>query len=90
MDFSSILTMKFEMMLTGIIFILLFIKIDGRMGNTSLLRLTNILLFVNFVLGFFGNSESGLFGDSFRTNHLLGLEKNILNLATLIISLTSK
>ena len=89
MDFSSILTMKFEMMLTGIIFILLFIKIDGRMGNTSLLRLTNILLFVNFVLGFFGNSESSLFGDSFRTNHLLGLEKNILNLATLIISLTS-
>lgn len=89
MDFSSILAMKFEMFLTGILFILLFLKIDGRASNTSLLRLTNILLVVNLVAGFFGNEEFNLFGDSFRTNHLLALEKNILNLAVLIISLTS-
>jgi len=88
MDFSSILAMKFEMMLTGIIFILLFIKIDGRADNTSVLRFTNILLLLNFTFGFFLNSEGNLFGESFRSNHLLSLEKNILNLAVLIISLT--
>lgn len=76
------------MILTGIIFILLFLKIDGRFSNTNLLRLINILLVINVVAGFFGNGELNLFGDSFRTNHLLALEKNILNLAVMIISLT--
>ncbi len=81
--------MKFEMMLTAIIFVLLFLKIDGRFSNASLLRLTNILLVVNLIAGFFGNREMNLFGDSFYTSPLLALEKNILNLAVLIISLTS-
>ena len=88
MDFNSILAMKFEMMLTAIIFILLFLKIDGRVSNTSLLRLTNILLVLNLAAGLFGNGEMNLFGDSFRASHLLALEKSILNLAILIISLT--
>ncbi len=89
LDLSAFfLAMKFEMILTGIIFILLFLKIDGRFSNTNLLRLINILLVINLVAGFFGNGELNLFGDSFHTNHLLSLEKNILNLAVLIISLT--
>jgi len=81
--------MKFEMMLTAIIFVLLFLKIDGRTSNSSILNLTNFLLLLNLLSGFFGNAEMRLFGDSFRTNPLLALEKNILNLAVLLISLTS-
>lgn len=82
--------MKFEMMLTGIIFILLFIKIRGRYGNNFLLWLSQSLLLINFAAGFMGNSNGSLFGDSFYTNHLLAVEKNVLNLAVLIISLTGK
>ena len=92
MNFSDLSTlvfaMKFEWILTGIIFLLLFLKIDGRSSNISLLRITNTLLLVNVIAGIFGNNEMNLFGDSFHTNHLLALEKNILNLAVLIISLT--
>ena len=86
---EAFLAMKFEMMLTGIIFILLFLKIDGRANNSLLLNLTNGLLAVNLLLGFAGNNAGSLFGDSFHTNQLLALEKSILNLAVLIISLTS-
>src|SRR5436190_21019772 len=86
---NMLIAMKFEMMLTVILFILLFLKIDGRADNASVLQLTNALLIVNFILGFFGNAEHSLFGGMFHQNHLLSLEKNILNLATLIISLTS-
>lgn len=86
---EALLLMKFEMMLTGIIFILLFLKIDGRANNSLVLNLTNGLLAVNLLLGFAGNNAGSLFGDSFHTNSLLALEKSILNLAVLIISLTS-
>jgi len=82
------LLMKSELILTVIIFILLFVKVAGNeMKNGSLLNLVNILLLVNFVSGFFFNHEGILFGDMFKTNPLIAFEKNILSLGTLIISL---
>lgn len=90
MDFSQLLHMKFEMLLTGIIFILLFIKIQNKADNHSVLSLTQLLLLANVALGFIANSTGSLFGDSFHTNHLMALEKNILNLAVFIILLTGK
>lgn len=79
--------MKFELLVAVIIFILLFIKVGSReWENKSVLRIVNILLLVNFVAGFFMNHDGALFGDMFRTTRLIELQKNILNLGTLIIS----
>ncbi|MBL0309484.1 MAG: NADH-quinone oxidoreductase subunit N [Bacteroidetes bacterium] len=84
-----ILAMKFELSLALILFLLLFLKIDGRAGNVFVIRLTNLLLLLNLALGFFGNESIEIFGGMFRTSPLLAIEKNILNLAVLLISLFS-
>ncbi len=86
---TTIMAMKFELALTAIIFILLFLKIDGRAGNESVIRFTNLLLLLNLALGFVWNKDAQLFGEMFKSNRLLAIEKNVLNLATLIISLFS-
>jgi NADH-quinone oxidoreductase subunit N len=84
---TSYVLMKFEWLVAGIIFILLFIKVGNRQpGNITLLKVVNILLLVNFIAGFFLNADGTLFGDMFRTDQTAALEKNILNLGTLIIS----
>jgi hypothetical protein len=51
------------------------------------LNLVNVLLLANFVLGFFPLPDATLFSGMFHTNRLIVLEKNMLNLGTLIISL---
>ncbi len=80
--------MKQELLVTVIIFILLFLIIGVKeWKNERLLSLVNILLFMNLVAGFLFPAEGTLFGDMFRTNSLLIFEKNILNLATFLISL---
>jgi len=79
--------MKFELLVTVIIFILLFIKVgNSEWQNRAVLNIVNILLLINFVAGFFMNADGTLFGDMFRTNKLIELQKNMLNLGTLIIS----
>jgi len=88
MGSDILLIMKSEMSLTLIIFFLLFLKIwDGIKANTTLLHITNFLLFLNLVLGFFFNTDGELFNGMFHTNSTLFLEKTILNFGTLIISL---
>ena len=88
MGSDFLLIMKSEMSLTLIIFFLLFLKIwDGIKANTTLLHITNFLLFLNLVLGFFFNTDGELFNGMFHTNSTLFLEKTILNVGTLIISL---
>lgn len=80
--------MKQELLLAVIIFILLFIKLGNKeWKNETILNLINILLFINFIAGFIGNKDGTLFSDMFKTNELIVLEKNILDLATFIISL---
>jgi len=82
--------MKAELVITLLIFILLFLKIGNKeWKNEPLLNVINVLLFINLLSGFFIAKEGTLFGDMFRTNELLRFEKNILNLGTLIISLQS-
>lgn len=82
--------MQQELLLTAIIFILLFAKLGAKdLEPKTLLLLTNILLTINLVAGFFFTADGSLFGDMFQTNDLVRLEKNILNLGTLIISLQS-
>ena len=85
-DFFTL--MKQELIITVIIFIFLFIKIGSRERmNETIITIANILLLANFVSGFFMNKDGELFSNMFVTNTLIVLEKNILNLGTLIISL---
>lgn len=77
--------MKHELIIIAIIFILLILKVAK--DYTKWLDLVNILLLVNCILGWFGNSTVELFNGMFHTNELIILEKNILNLGTLIVSL---
>src|SRR5882762_8106376 len=79
--------LKHEWILSAIIFLLLFIKVGAEWRNESVLSLVNVLLLANLLAGFFMNGEGALFSQIFHTNKLIALEKNILNLGTLIISL---
>jgi NADH-quinone oxidoreductase subunit N len=81
--------MKQEMVIMNIIFALLIIKVGKDRSNDWVLNMINILLLVNFVAGFFYIKEGMLFNDMFRTTPLAVLEKNILSLGMLIISLQS-
>jgi NADH-quinone oxidoreductase subunit N len=84
-----LLLMKQELIITVIIFTLLLLKIGTEMSNTAILNLANGLLLFNLAAGFMGNQAGMLFDGMFFTNPLIVLEKNILNLGTLIVSLQS-
>ena len=86
-DFFILL--KQELVVTAIIFLLLFIKLGKDRSNETLLGVINLLLFLNFASGFCYSQDGMLFNDMFRTNPLIVLEKNILNLAIWLISLQS-
>lgn len=82
-----LIIMKPELMINIIIFILLFIKIAGRMKQENLLTLIQALLLVNFIAGFFLNKPGVLFDGMYVSGDLVILQKNILNLGVYIISL---
>ena len=86
-DSDFFIELKFELLVALILFILLFLKLGNKeWKNESLSGLVNFLLLINFVFGFFMNHGGELFMAMFRTNRVIELEKNILNLGTLIIS----
>ena len=90
MGIDILALLKQELLLSVIIIVLLIIKIGADEWKTSnLLNVINLLLLINFSAGFVLNLEGSLFNGMFNTNRLIILEKNILNLATLIISLQS-
>jgi NADH-quinone oxidoreductase subunit N len=83
-----LLSLRQELMVTVIIFLLLFVKVGATEYKTGvLLNGVNVLLLANFMLGLFPVSDATLFSGMFHTNRLIVLEKNMLNLGTLIISL---
>jgi len=79
--------MKSELVVTAIIFLLLFIKIGKGMKNESMLSLIQFLLLLNFIFGFFFNEAGNLFGDMFITSPLITFQKNILSLGVYLISM---
>jgi NADH-quinone oxidoreductase subunit N len=85
MDF--LLLMKHELLLLLLLLFLLVLKLGKERSNESYINIANGLLLVNLLIGFFGNQEGVLFAEMFRNNPLMVLEKNILNLAMLIVSL---
>jgi NADH-quinone oxidoreductase subunit N len=83
-----ILSLRQELQVIIIIFLLLFVKVGATEYKTGVVLIwVNVLLLVNFVLGFFPVSDAILFSGMYHTNRLVALEKDILNLGTLIISL---
>lgn len=85
-DFFILL--KQELVITIIIFILLFIKVGSKeRSNEGVLSLINALLLVNVLIGFVFNKEGRLFDKMFMINDLIVLEKTILNIGTLLISM---
>src|SRR6185436_8290372 len=86
---SEFLTlMKPELMITIILFILLFLKIaKGDDQAASLPVMISFMLLLNFISGFMMNATGTLFGYMYVTNPLIALEKNILNAGVFIISM---
>ena len=87
MDLNFFTLMKSELVLTGLIFIFMFARL-GKFADNSrgFLMLANILLVINFAVGFFYNKGGVLFSGMFYTNDIIVMEKNILNLALMLIS----
>jgi NADH-quinone oxidoreductase subunit N len=81
-----LLIMKNELVITFIIFLLLFIKLSKGMKNESLLSLIQFLLLLNVGQGF-TFSEGNLFGNMFTNTEQIAFEKNILNAGVYLISL---
>ena len=84
-DFLTL--MKPELVLTGIIFLLLIIKVGKGLQNEHLLILIQVLLLLNFIAGFFFNAHGTLFDGMYQTTSMIVLQKNILSLAVYLISL---
>ena len=82
-----LILMKSELIVTVLIFVLLFNKLSKGMKNESVLMLMQLLLLLNFVAGFFLNSAGVLFDGLYHTSELMFLQKNILNLGVYLISL---
>jgi NADH-quinone oxidoreductase subunit N len=68
---------------------LLFIKLGKDRSNESILNFINLALLVNLVAGFCCHETGELFNGMFNTNTLIVFEKNLLNLAVLLISMQS-
>lgn len=79
--------MKHELLITVIIFILLFIKIGKGISNATLLPVIQLSLLFNVLLGFFFNKSGYLFAGMYYTTPLLIFQKNILNIGVYLISL---
>jgi NADH-quinone oxidoreductase subunit N len=79
--------MKSELAITVIIFMLLMIRIGKGIKNDTLLPLIQVMLLANVILGFFFNGSGVLFDDMYRTDAMMALQKNILNIAVYLISL---
>ena len=79
--------MKPELVITIIIFLLLFIKLGKGIKNDLLLSIIQNLLLLNLVIGFFFNAEGSLFDGMYHTTKLIAFQKSILNFGVYVISL---
>lgn len=80
--------MKQELLLCVILFVILILKIsDNKREPHRWAVIVNSLLVINFVAGFFLSYTGEMFNGMFSVTELNILEKNILNLGILIVSL---
>ena len=90
MSLESLLLLRFEWMI-GLIIIVLFILslADVDKKPKRFIHIVNTLLAINLIVGFLPLSDGVLFQEFFKTNHLIALQKNIINLGLLLISMAS-
>jgi len=80
--------LKSELILTAIILLLLIMKVSmNNIKAESVLNTIHFLLIVNLFGGLIGNATGDLFGQMFYTNPTIALQKNILNVGVLLISM---
>lgn len=79
--------MKSEVVVSLIIFILLFIKLGKEMQRDTWLSWVQLLLLINTLVAFGFNDTGRIFGGMFVHNPLIGFQKGILALGVYLISL---
>jgi NADH-quinone oxidoreductase subunit N len=79
--------LKPELLIAVLLFLILFIKLGKGLSNERLLVVIQVLLLINLITGFVANEEGYLFGGIYHTSSLIILQKNILNLGVLLISM---
>ena len=90
MSTDFFILLKSELSVSLLIFILLILKVwDGIKENSTYLHLTNLLLLLNFALGFMFQTNGELFSGMFHTSNLINFEKTLLNFGVFLISLQS-
>jgi NADH-quinone oxidoreductase subunit N len=90
MSIHDLSLLRFEGIITLIIFILLLMKLNETdQSAKSFMIIVNVLLGLNFAAGLLPIDSGSLFVGFFKTSGLIALEKNILNLGLFLISLTS-
>jgi len=90
MNFSDILTMRHELVLTIIALVILIIDLNLHNRDKHLIiPITLALFFIHTVVGFLPSQPSSLFGGMYHTTALIVLMKNILNVGVLIVLLQS-
>ena len=90
MNFSNILTMRHELMLTLIALIVLIIDLNlHNRDKHKIIPITLSLFFIHTIVGFLPSQTTTLFGGMYHSTSLLVMMKNILNVGVLIILLQS-
>jgi len=84
---NVLIVMKQELLVTAIIFILLFIKLGKGISNNALLSIIQLLLLLNVALAFTFNQTGRIFDGMYVHNHFLGVQKGILAGGVYLISL---
>ncbi|MFM9908740.1 MAG: NADH-quinone oxidoreductase subunit N [Chitinophagaceae bacterium] len=79
--------MRSELLITLLIFLLLFIKLGKGISNLTVLKLVYFFLIINTVIPFFGVQEGRLFADMFISTPMIFFQKALLSGGTLLIAL---
>jgi len=79
--------LRFEWIVIGIIVLLLIGKLSDLDQKPYFIPLVHLLLGINIIVGLLPLAPGEAFGGFFRTNVTINFEKNVLNIALLLISL---
>ncbi|MDP4184758.1 MAG: NADH-quinone oxidoreductase subunit N [Bacteroidota bacterium] len=86
---ESLLLLRYEGIIVFMIFVLFVLNLtDFDKKPSRFLNVVNAMLFINFIAGFLPMPEGSAFQGFFRSSGIIALEKNVLNLGILLISLS--
>ncbi len=90
MTTETLFLLRYEWIITFMIFLLLIVKLrDWDENPKRFIMFMNGMLALNFLVGFLPLAEGAAFFNFYKTTDLIALEKNILNLGVLLISVGS-